>query len=159
MTQNFVYDIPALALPTPRLIAYARNRRVLGKAVHPLALVRLHELWPQARVFVRHHWTEPTPEESLEGSTGRRITVVWIVKHPDDPDSPHRGGRAFKHPSDPWDRRRGIALAFNRALKDVSRDAKLEEAGYVRITGRGRVPEHYGPVLGAPSGPPARYNP
>jgi hypothetical protein len=93
-----------------------RARRVLGKAVHPDAVSRLFELWPQARVFVKHTIMELTPEEVFKGGTRRIATMVWIVKYPDDPDSPRVMGIAIKHPNDHWDRRRGIELAFRRAL-------------------------------------------
>lgn len=150
-TGAFVYDIEERAPSIPE--AALRNQAVLGKAVHRDALIRLHQLWPHAKAFVRHDWEEPTPEEALEGKTGRRKTAVVIIRYPDDPDSVYAAGQAIKHPDDTWDRRRGIALAFNRALKQVSLNAKLTAAGYEEI------PPKFGPTPGAPSGPPARYEP
>lgn len=49
----------------PPTFAEERNARILGKAVHPAALRRLHELFPNARVAVEH---EATPVELPRGT-------------------------------------------------------------------------------------------
>jgi hypothetical protein len=111
--------------PLPAGLAAERNARVLGKAVHPRALLRLHELWPHARVFVRHTWMQPSPGETFpwderdRRGRGRRVTAVAIVQD-GEPDALQFVGFAVKHPNDRWDRKRGIRLAFDRALRAVS---------------------------------------
>lgn len=100
--------------PSPR----ERAERVLGKAVHPRALDRLFELWPEAEAQVRHgtfehqsrrkHWTEVT----LHKPQPVRADVV--------------SRRAYVHSDDQRDRRKGIDIAFRRALREVSRRCKVE---------------------------------
>lgn len=99
----------------------ARAERVLGLAVHPKALDRLFELCPEASVRVRHlqlwdpmdHWYERANGKIVPNIT--RVTEVQI-------DVPQEGvALAFAecHPEDNYVRRRGIELAFRRALKLV----------------------------------------
>jgi hypothetical protein len=106
--------------------AERRNRRILGKAVHPAALSRLHELFPDAIVKVRH---EATPIE-LPVDT-RRIgkhyyrepsheTFVYIDLDGDKRPGGTIFGTAICHHEDNFDRRKGIELAFRRAL-DIAR--------------------------------------
>lgn len=106
-------------LQTP---AEARNSRVLGKAVHPAALRRLHELFPDARVRVQHesHLRElPAGSQRMSRRcypNPERETYVYI-----DVDGEQRpGGTLFAlatcHPEDNFNRRKGIEIAFRRAL-------------------------------------------
>lgn len=114
---------------------WARNRGVLGKAVHPAALVRLHELYPNARVSVRHFADAiELPKGSMR--FGNRYyrepeheTIVYIdvtgEGRPGTGDKVY--GSATCHPLDNYDRRKGIALAFTRAL-DMARRKHDPEA-------------------------------
>jgi hypothetical protein len=113
-TGAFVYDIPdrdqhgERRRPGTLQPNIERNRRVLGKAVHAGALMRLHELWPEAHVFLQHHGT---------GMRRRQNTRVVIRASADSPFGVE--GWAFCAPGDQFDRRRGIELAFRRALAKV----------------------------------------
>lgn len=52
--------------------ARERNARILGKAVHPDALARLHELFPEARVSVQHEsYVRELPHGQMR--MGRRL--------------------------------------------------------------------------------------
>jgi len=106
--------------------ARERNARVLGKAVHPAALARLHELYPNARVSVEH---EATPVELPHGTQkmSRRFyqrpsheTRVFIDLDGDGRPGAPIFGTATCHHEDNFDRRKGIELAFRRAL-DIAR--------------------------------------
>lgn len=106
--------------------AKERNARVLGKAVHPAALARLHELFPSARVNVEH---EATPVELPHGTQkmSRRFyqrpsheTRVFIDLDGDKRPGGTIFGTATCHHEDNFDRRKGIELAFRRAL-DIAR--------------------------------------
>lgn len=103
---------------------YERNRRTLGKAVHPAALARLHELWPEARVKVSYHhaWLSPADQRKF-GGVSRKLTVVCIERGVtvNGVLPPRVYGTATKHPHDRDDRRYGIELAFRRALWAVPR--------------------------------------
>lgn len=94
--------------------------RTVGKAVHPMALDRLMELWPEAFVEVRQY-------------PNRGQTVVRIYNH--RPPRDGSGDRTLEeaareaacHPDDQFSRRRGITLAFGRALrlvKEISEGAR-----------------------------------
>lgn len=103
---------------TPRALA----ARKLGKAVHPAALDRLFELYPEAVVGVQHRH-EPAPgrlqtqKMDCHHECRQHITVVAIEYQ----KSYATFGHAFCHPDDNWDRRKGIEIAFRRALKEVPR--------------------------------------
>jgi hypothetical protein len=109
------------------LPAYVANKGKLGKAVHPYALMRLHELYPYARVTVRQI---ATPIELPFGS--HRMDASSYYAHPEhetvvyiDPPGDRSGdvveGVAICHPLDNYDRRKGIHLAFTRALDEARR--------------------------------------
>lgn len=116
---EFVYDIEEAGLGRPGTLKphIEKNRRILGKAVHPNALRRLHELWPNAVVRVLHG-------EEFPGQV--RGTTVRIYERPGVPGGPVYGV-AICHPNDQWDRRRGIELAFRRALAQVRECAQEAE--------------------------------
>lgn len=110
--------------------AQERNARVLGKAVHPAALARLHELFPDARVAVEH---EATPVELPHGTQkmSRRVyqrpsheTRVFIDLDGDRRPGGTIFGTATCHHEDNFDRRKGIELAFRRALDIARRNYK-----------------------------------
>lgn len=106
--------------------ARERNARVLGKAVHPDALARLHELFPEAHVSVQHEsYVRELPHGEMR--MGRRCypnpereTHVLIEL---GDGYPPIMGTAFCHPLDNFDRRKGIQLAFRRALDAVREQA------------------------------------
>lgn len=100
----------------PPTFAEERNARVLGKAVHPAALRRLHELFPNARVSVRH---EATPSERFYKRPSHK-TRIYIDLDGDRRPGGTVFGTATCHHEDNFDRRKGIALAFRRAL-DIAR--------------------------------------
>lgn len=106
--------------------ARIRNRAVLGRAVHAGALNRLHELFPNARVNVEH---EATPVELPYGTQriSRRFyrrpshaTRVFIDLDGDKRPGGTIFGLATCHHEDNFDKRKGIELAFRRAL-DIAR--------------------------------------
>lgn len=114
----------------------AHNRRALGRAVHPAALDRLHELFPDATVTVEHVIYRvplaPDAPVRMGGPRDRRqhATRVWIDLEGDW--QPNQGvsrpsssiyADASCHPDDNFDRRKGIELAFRRAL-DVARQRR-----------------------------------
>lgn len=106
--------------------AEARNANVLGKAVHPDALHRLHELFPDARVTVRQI---ATPLELPHGTQRMGNRYYAKPEHETHVVIELLGlgrnrvveGFAICHPLDNYDRRRGIALAFTRALDEARR--------------------------------------
>jgi len=85
--------------------------RVLGKAVHPQAIDRLFELEPDAEVEVEHAPAGMRP----------RFTVVRIGRK--EGRLQLAAAEATCSPSDQFDRRRGIRLAFGRALRQLSEAA------------------------------------
>jgi hypothetical protein len=96
-------------------------RKVLGRAVHPKAIDRLLELWPEAYVEVTHY-------SARHDGVPLRCTRVHIWSGPSPTrtnserptGSERRTGTArCRLDCDVWDRRRGIDLAFRRALKKV----------------------------------------
>lgn len=116
----------------PAELAESRNKNVLGKAVHPAALKRLHELFPLAHVHIRHaeypvelpygtqrmdsrHYAQPEHETYViidltgEGRPGTGDKAI---------------GLATCHPLDNFDRRKGIKLAFRRALEQARRHSQ-----------------------------------
>lgn len=121
-----------MTLPTT---AEARTRNTLGKAVHPAAIRRLHELFPNARVVVEH-MAYPRLLPRGERKMGRRYyanpareTRVYIDL--DGDRAAFRRGRggwvwglAVCHPEDNFDRRKGINIAFRRALDSARGKAR-----------------------------------
>jgi hypothetical protein len=104
---------------------YRRAGRVLGHAGHPRAINRLVELWPQARVLVAHGYEAqiiPLPSPFR----GRRATRV-VIREDDAEDARWVGGEALCSPSDQFCRRRGIEIAFRRALRRLVEEAKSNE--------------------------------
>ena len=112
----FVYDIPdeAAGIITAK---QARNARVLGKAVHPKALARLHELWPDAIVKVYHDRVGRGPKYPQAWHYVRRTRVHIIPSTPGGAAT--ATGEVVCHSEDTFNRRRGIELAFRRELKAV----------------------------------------
>lgn len=99
--------------------AIERNGRVLGRAVHPDALARLHELFPAARVTVRQI-AEPKELPPGKMRMGRRTyrnpeRTTRILIEPGEGFIPIQA-EAICRPEDNFDRRKGIASAFRRAL-------------------------------------------
>lgn len=103
--------------------AHEKAAMALGSAVHPAALDRLFELCPEAVVRVRHQSLGVLGATWYERANGAvvpyafRTTVVQIDLARGDVVY----GRARCHPEDNYDRRKGIELAFRRALKRVPR--------------------------------------
>jgi len=105
--------------------ARARNQAKTGCAVHPMAMARLHQLFPAARVTVRHETASvelPYGSHRMDASNyyaqPEHKTLVYI-----DLDGNGKSiifGKAICHPADNYDRRRGIEIAFRRAL-DIAR--------------------------------------
>lgn len=93
--------------------------KVLGKAPHPRAINRMVQIWPKAYVNVEHGTTR-------HDGTDYRYTRVFIYefdpKTDDDATPTPRliQGLARCHPSDQFCRRKGIELAFRRALRNLS---------------------------------------
>lgn len=96
-------------------------KRRLGKAVHPLALNRLYELWPEAHVQVSHVTSQ---------LGGPQWTSVWIWQRYGEskPAGECIVRHANVHPHDQRNRRYGISPAFRRALREVSRRHKLNRS-------------------------------
>lgn len=98
--------------------AFVRSRDVLGYIVHERALERLHELWPLAAVRIQH-------TDGARDGVRSKVTRVQIVPSQDRRDwstasVPMALGEArCRLDEDDWDRRRGIDLAFRRALEHV----------------------------------------
>lgn len=107
--------------------AEARNRKVLGRAIHPQALARVHDFWPDAYITVRHTYErlpddrEPQRMDSTPTLT-RQITTVTI--RPRKGDALYISGTAECHPHDQWVRRDGVRLAFNRALERLRKSER-----------------------------------
>lgn len=99
-------------------VAKRRNKAVLGAAVHPNALARLHELYPYARITVRHISADvplnPTKFDDTRTRKEWHTEIEIDLDGHDDAGWAH--GYAFCHPDDAFDRKRGITLAFRRAL-------------------------------------------
>lgn len=94
------------------------NAYRLGKAVHPGALARLHELYPDVRVYVRHITHDHPDAQWYKFDDVRRpqvhTTQVWLRFSEREGD--YLYAQAKQHPNDNWDRKFGIRLAFDRAL-------------------------------------------
>lgn len=95
----------------------------LGNAVHPGALGRLYELWPRADVRVQHRTERVLVIARMDGNVyeERQTTLVAIRLAQRSPAI----GVAVCHPGDQWERRRGIELAFRRAL-NIVRERELD---------------------------------
>lgn len=110
--------------PSRREIA----EKVLGKAVHPDALTRLLELWPEAQVEVRHDRTWRGVLFTGKRVQLRRTTVeIWEgeknpIPLPEDqrPNHRHVTREAVCHSGDTFQRREGIRIAFERCLREVT---------------------------------------
>jgi hypothetical protein len=115
-TQGMI--VPGDVRPGTLLPPIARNRRVLGKAIHVAALMRLHELWPEAVVKVRH---------GRSNVFGKRYwTRVTIMRSGPGTGSVYATAKCA--PGDSFNRRYGISLAFRRALDKV-RERPLADFG------------------------------
>lgn len=121
---DFIYDIPEQADARIRVEAAERNAAVLGKAVHPGALARLHELYPDVRVEVHHRIDADDfigPGRSREQWHVTRITLRF-----GDGPSDYLWAEAKCHPDDRYERREGIKLAFRRALESARKRKQSE---------------------------------
>lgn len=132
MTPNdpYLIGLPVSRLTDPQEIRIAKAAHTLGCAVHRGALERLYELFPEATVTVEHE-TMRVPLASdtpirMDGPRDRaqHSTRVWIDLEGDwQPGCGRRrpGHAIFAdavcHPDDNFDRRKGIELAFRRALE------------------------------------------
>lgn len=101
--------------------------KVLGKAVHPDALSRLLEVWPEAQVEVRHDrvW-RGIPFTGKRVQLRRTTVEVWEgeknpIPLPEDqrPNHRHVTREAVCHSGDQFRRRDGIRVAFDRCLREV----------------------------------------
>lgn len=114
-----------LALIDGKLPGHHFVRRVLGNAVHPRAVDRLFELWPEADVAVRHG-------DDRHDGVELKVTRVNIAKKRDPVPTAATplalGDARCRLDCDSWDRRHGISLAFRRALQEVRRMAEREAA-------------------------------
>lgn len=111
---------------TDTLIGQDRLRRALGSAVHSGAVKRLLELWPDASLEVRHF------DSRYDGEPLRVTEIdIWDCR----PDMEQAGRRSVRGRAecmvayDQWDRRRGIDLAFRRALRRVAATNQTKEGG------------------------------
>lgn len=106
--------------------ARARAEQVLGKGVHPAAVERLFEVWPEAQVAVAH-------ERELRAHSYTYVEV-WIGNKSarDKPHGLHVTRNAKCHPDDQFNRRTGVRIAFDRCLREVVRRAEPERL----LTGR-----------------------
>lgn len=105
------------------------NAAKLGSAVHPRALWRLHELFPFALVNVQHITHQvPLGSYRMDGPRFRpeHETAVLIYLE-GDREGACVGGESVCHPDDTFDRRKGITLAYARAL-DVARQVHAVRA-------------------------------
>lgn len=100
-----------------------RAHIALGHAVHPAAFDRLFELWPQASITVRHG-------RGRHDGVDLKITYVNIAKQRDPVPTAATpvalGSARCRLDCDNWNRRTGVALAFNRALEHVKEMATKE---------------------------------
>lgn len=111
-------------------------KRVLGKAVHPAAIERLFDVWPEAQVEVWHDWvwrTDPFTQERRQ--TRRTVVEIWEgERNPVNPSHTRRVQReALVHPDDNFERKTGIRVAFDRCLREAVRRS---DPG--RVSGVGR---------------------
>lgn len=104
-------------------------RKVLGKAVHPLAIGRLVEVWPEATIEVSYHDTR---------YDGVNLRVTRMRVYPAAGEDPLRRPSVQRdarcHSDDQFERRVGIRIAFDRCLREVVR---REDPG--RVSGLGRT--------------------
>lgn len=95
--------------------ARARAEKVLGKGVHPAAVERLFELWPEAEVGVRHF-----AQRGDDGIPLRTTRVeIWNKPMRSPGAYPVTAYASCRTDTDQWNRRFGIDLAFRRALRSV----------------------------------------
>lgn len=131
-------------LPTP---AETRTQNVVGKAVHPGAVRRLHELFPEATVTVEHVvYRVPLAPDAPVRMGGPRdreqhATRVWIDLEGDwQPNCgrPRPSHSIFAdatcHPDDRFDRRKGIEIAFRRALDTARQNHRQREWTRAQLT-------------------------
>lgn len=94
----------------PQLSSREKNERALGRAAHPRALDRLHEIFPEAEVGVFHGTVA-----RFMGSPRARYTTVSLST----PDGDVVANTQWTYAPVQWDRRRSLARAFHCLLKDV----------------------------------------
>lgn len=110
--------MPAESRPGTLVPAVERSRRVLGKGVHPAAIMRLHELWPDAVVRVGHGYDYALSHPDRPTMEVVRVTWVRIFERPGAPGGPVLGESRCRE-DDAYRRDYGIDLAFRRALRKV----------------------------------------
>lgn len=92
-------------------------RKVVGPGVHPRAIGRLVEVWPEAVVEVKHSPAAMSP----------RFTVVDVVKSPDHRKTEGHVSRAATcSREDQFVKATGIVVAFDRCLREAVRRAEPE---------------------------------
>lgn len=119
----------------PQLSSREKSERALGKAVHPAAIARLYEIFPDAEVEVTHgssphptlpdglHWGDRALVERFSEKAPRyRWTTVTVST----PDGDVLANTMSFYPPVQFSRRAGISHAFRYLLKDIS--ARTNEA-------------------------------
>lgn len=110
---------------SPRALA----ARILGYAVHPYAVDRLFEVWPEAQVEVRHDrvW-RGIPFKGNRRQLRRTVVEIWEgEKNPkplpkgQKPNHRHVTRQAICAAEDTFERAKGIDIAFRRALREAVR--------------------------------------
>lgn len=98
--------------------------QVLGRAVSAEQLERLFDLHAAAHPVVTH---DVVAEVELGGEWWhniKRCTVEILDHNPSTFEGPPAAtiarGRALCSPEDQWNRRRGVTIAFGRALKELT---------------------------------------
>jgi hypothetical protein len=96
-------------------------QKILGRAVHPQAIGRLVEVWPEAEVQVRHDTMVIYPHVPLRRIESPRTTVeIWQgEKSPEGRQHVIREARCYVE--DTYDKRVGIRVAFDRCLREIVR--------------------------------------
>lgn len=103
--------------------------RVVGKAVHPGALDRLFELYPDVKIDVRHdvelYYTGRHMDDLSQDARRTTRVTFWLTGRRGSTER-YVFADAKCHPNDNWDRRAGIKLAFDRALAAARKTHRQE---------------------------------
>jgi hypothetical protein len=114
----------------PQLSSREKSERALGKAVHPAAIQRLYEIFPDAEVQVLHG-SSPHPLlpdgvtwGDLDVRPVRRFSEEepryrWTTVTVSTPDGDVLANTVSFYPPVQFSRRRGVSFAFRRLLKDI----------------------------------------
>lgn len=119
------FNETARKIRTPRQM----SELALGKAVHPAAIARLYEIFPEAKVEVTHG-DSPHPQLPDGLQPGDRAAVKrfsekapryrWTTVTVFTPDGDVLANTASFYPPVQFSRRRGVSFAFRGLLKDIS---------------------------------------